>query len=135
MSARVTLHRPFAEQHALNRQAVARLWANPRHAAAPELIETDRDGNPIMSPPPDLEHDIRKNRIAKALERLLPGGEAFVETAVSTLEGANVPDACWFGAERRRELLNTPRGERLSPVAPGVCVEVRSPDNSPSDID
>lgn len=135
MSAPATLHRPFAEQHALNRQAVARLWANPRHAGAREIVETDRDGNPIMSPPADLDHDIRKNRIAKALERLLPGGEAFVETAVSTLEGAKVPDACWFGTERRRELLSTPRGERLSPVAPEICVEVRSPDNSSSDID
>jgi hypothetical protein len=35
MSTPVTLRRPFAEQHALNRQAVARLWANPRYAAAP----------------------------------------------------------------------------------------------------
>jgi hypothetical protein len=109
MSAPIPLRRPFTEQHALNRQAVGRLWANPRHAGAPELIETDRDGNPIMSRPPDLDHDLRKNRIAKALERLLPGGEAFVETAVSTLEGAKVPDAGWFGAERRRDLLSTPR--------------------------
>jgi Uma2 family endonuclease len=135
MSAPATIRRPFAEQHALNREAVARLWADPRLSEALENVETDRDGNPIMSPPPDLDHDIRKNRIAKALERLLPGGEAFVETAVSTFEGAKVPDACWFGAERRRELLSNPRGERLSPVAPDVCVEVRSPENSQLDID
>ena len=76
MSAPLTVHRPFAEQHALNRQAVARLWANPRHAGALEIIETDRDGNPIMSPPPEAVAD-------------------------------------------RRE----------------ICVEVRSPDHSPSDID
>jgi Uma2 family endonuclease len=135
MSAPATIQRPFAEQHAINRQAVARLWADPRFSETLEIIETDRDGNPIMSPPPDLDHDIRKNRIAKALERLLPGGEAFVETAVSTFEGAKVPDACWFGAERRRELLSIPGGERLSPVAPEVCVEVQSPANSRSDID
>ena len=38
-------------------------------------------------------------------------------------------------AERRRERLSAPRGERLSPVAPEVCVEFRSPQNSQSDID
>lgn len=135
MSAPATIRRHFAEQHALNRDAVARLWADPRFSDALETIETDRDGNPIMSPPPDLDHDIRKNRIAKALERLLPGGEAFVETAVSTFEGAKVPDACWFGAERRQELLSLRQVERLSPIAPDVCVEVQSPQNSRSDIE
>ncbi|MBV8900934.1 MAG: Uma2 family endonuclease [Verrucomicrobia bacterium] len=135
MSAPATTRRPFAEQHALNRRAVARLWVALRFSGALEIIETDRDGNPVMSPPPDLDHDIRKDRIAKALQRLLPEGEAFVETAVSTFEGAKVPDACWIRAERREQLLSVPRGERLSPIAPEVCVEVLSPDNSRSGID
>src|SRR5947209_19772681 len=92
MSAPTLTDRSVAEQHALNCQAVARLWADPRYSEAAETVETDRDGNPIMSPPPDWYHDVRKNRIAKTLERLLPEGEAFVETAVSTSQGAKVPD-------------------------------------------
>jgi Uma2 family endonuclease len=129
------IHRTFAEQHALNRQAVARLWADPRFSEAFETIETDRDGNPLMSPPPDWRHDVRKNRIGKILERLLPGGEAFIETAVSTFEGAKVPDTSWFSAERLQQRFSIPPDETLPPVAPDVCVEVLSPDNSRAKID
>jgi Uma2 family endonuclease len=129
------VHRTFAEQHAFNCQAVAQLWTEPRYAEAPEVIETDRDGNPIMSPPPEWCHDLRKNRIAKLLERLMAEGEAFVETAVSTFQGAKVPDASWFGHQRLQERLNASPEEAIPAVAPEVCVEVRSPGNTETEIE
>jgi Uma2 family endonuclease len=127
MSAPVTTERSFAEQHAINCQAVERLWADPRYAQTDQTIETDRDGNPLMSPPPEWHHDIRKNRITVLLARLMPEGEALVETAVSTHAGAKVPDASWFSEERLRQRFEAAVDDRLTKVAPDLCVEVLSP--------
>jgi hypothetical protein len=50
--ATTTVPRSFAEQHALNRRAWERLVNDPALQEILEKVETDRDGNPIMSPPP-----------------------------------------------------------------------------------
>ena len=67
-----TLYRTFAEQHALNRQVWDRLADDPSLNDALERIETDRDGNLIMSPPPRMPHRIRQDRM-----RLSGEGELF----------------------------------------------------------
>ena len=61
------LHYPFAKQHALKRQA-GRGSGQPQPWRAPEIIETDADGPPLIRFPPDLDHNTRKTRIAKAPE-------------------------------------------------------------------
>ena len=48
--------RPFVEQHALNRQVWERLVNDPALAETIEKVETDRDGNLIMSAPPGIPH-------------------------------------------------------------------------------
>src|SRR5690348_3624010 len=91
--------RSFAEQHAFNREVLERLWQDPALREAVEKIETDRDGNLIMSPP-RRRHAHRTNRIAKLLDRLLPEGVSLVDITVSTLEGLKVPDVAWYSRTR-----------------------------------
>jgi len=124
-----TVQRPFAEQHALNRRAWERLVNDPGLQDVLERIETDRDGNPLMSPPPKKPHARRANRIAKLLDRLLPGGGSQVDDTVSTPEGVKVPDVCWYGAGRA-EAADADEDDVLSQVVPDLCVEVLSPGNS-----
>lgn len=121
--------RTFAEQHALNRQVWEQLVNDPALAEAIEKVETDRDGNLIMSPPPKKPHPRRANRIAKLLDQLLPAGFWQVDDTVSTPEGVKVPDVSWYGRERAAA-SDAEKDEILSTVAPDLCVEVLSPSNT-----
>lgn len=133
MGAR-TIQRSFAEQHALNRQAWERLVDDPALQDALERMETDRDGNLLMSPPPKKPHARRANRIAQLLNRLLkPEGGAQVDETVSTLEGVKVPDVAWYSAARA-EASDADEDDLLSVVAPDLCVEVLSPGNTAREI-
>ena len=124
MSAPVTTERAFAEQHAFNCQVWERIVDNPRWEDTLEKIETDRDGNLIMSPPPAPPHRLRQDRINQLLKRLLPEGGSFVEGAVSTPEGTKVADVVWYRPELARAFET---GEAILPeFAPDLCVEVRS---------
>jgi Uma2 family endonuclease len=119
-----TLPRTLAEQHALNRQVWERIVDDPRWEDTLEKVETDRDGNLIMSPPPRTSHRLRQDHINLLLKRLLPQGGSFVEGAVSTTEGTKVADVVWYRSEQARffEANDTV----LPDFAPDICVEVRS---------
>jgi Uma2 family endonuclease len=133
MSA-TTVQRSFAEQHALNRQVWERLVDDPTLNDVLEKIETDRDGDLLMSPPPKKPHARRANRIAQLLNQLLkPTGGAQVDETVSTLEGVKVPDVAWYSAARA-EASDADEDDLLSVVAPDVCVEVLSPGNTVREI-
>ena len=54
---------PFVEQHALNRQVWERFVNDPALAEVIEKVETDREGNLIMSPPPGMPHRLRQDHI------------------------------------------------------------------------
>ncbi|MBV9998721.1 MAG: Uma2 family endonuclease [Verrucomicrobia bacterium] len=127
-----TLRRTFPEQHAVNRQVWERLIDDPSLNDVLEKIETDRDGNLIMSPPPRTPHRIRQHHINQLLERQLPEGGSFTEGAVSTPEGVKVADAVWYRAENARTLETA--DVSLPEFAPDICVEVRSKRNSKRDI-
>jgi hypothetical protein len=77
MSATAT-QRPFAAQHAFNRQVWARLIHDPTLADVLEKLETDRDGNLLMSPPPKKPHLLRQERVNQLLKRHLPEGGSLV---------------------------------------------------------
>ncbi|MBV9491280.1 MAG: Uma2 family endonuclease [Verrucomicrobia bacterium] len=125
--------RPFEEQHAFNRQVWEHLVNDPAFAETIEKVETDRDGNLIMSPPPKRPRSRRANRIAKLLDRLLPAGFWQVDDTVSTPEGVKVPDVSWYG-QQRAAASDADQDEILSTVAPDVCVEVVSPSNSAREL-
>jgi Uma2 family endonuclease len=128
MSAGTTASRPFAEQHALNRQVWEGVVDDPRWNDILEKIETDRDGNLIMSPPPRTPHRVRQQRISALLNRLLPEGISFTEGAVSTGEGVKVADAVWYPAPLARRLED--EDVALPDFPPALCVEVQSPRDS-----
>src|SRR4051812_24822171 len=98
------VQRTFAEQHAFNRHVWERLVDDPRWNDVLEKMETDRDGNLIMSPPPRTPHRIRQDHINQLLKRQLPKGGSFTEGAVSTPEGVKVADVVWYRAENARVL-------------------------------
>jgi len=66
-------------------------------------IETDADGNVLMSPRPPKPHNFKATKIAvKLVERL--GGEASVEPQIITSDGVKVPDVCWLHPDRSVEV-------------------------------
>ncbi len=127
------LQRTVAEQHAFNGQVWDRLVDDPALDDVLERVETDRDGNVIMSPPPSLPQRVRQDRINQLLKRHLREGESFVEGAVSTPEGVKVADLVWYRAESARALEGA--DVSLAEFAPDICVEVRSKGNRPREVE
>ena len=95
----------------------------------PYKIETNENGQVIMSPTVFL-HGIYQSRVAKILEQLLPNGITSTETAIETSKGTKVPDVAWFDFvffEQYRDVADLP-------VAPPICVEIISKNNSMREI-
>ena len=93
-------------------------------------IETDGNGELLMSPRPPKPHNFKATKIATMLvERL--GGEAAIEPQIITSEGIKVPDACWLHPDRYEEASDP------DPfiIAPEICVEVLSPSNTPDELE
>ena len=95
-----------------------------------ERVETDAYGNILMSPLPDGDHQKRSMRIAFLFEALLPGNGAVIDRPVLTDAGIKVPDVIWLNPSRAQEISGT---KPIAP-APDICVEVRSPGNSPQEL-
>jgi hypothetical protein len=60
---------------------------DPELAEVDWRVESDKDGNLIVSPAPTRRHRHRQSRILTLLTRLLPAGVALAEYSVSTPEG------------------------------------------------
>ena len=118
-------------QAARNRRVWARLLADPRYAGIPGRVETDREGQVVMSPPPSHRHSRRQFRIGSLLEALMPDGFVLTECAVSTREGVKATDVAWFNPARKAEA----EGIELPERAPDICVEVLSPSNAAGSIE
>ena len=103
---------------------------DPNLQDLPYKIETNDRGQIVMSPT-YAWHGKFAFRIAQRLEELLPGGESSVETAIRTAKGTKVADAIWCTAERWSQIKDA----YDVPVAPEICVEVRSPTNTDAEID
>lgn len=118
------------EQHAFNLAVWARVVADPWLQSLPYRIETDRFGHIIMSVPPAPEHGESQFDIGVHLHRLLPKGRVITECPVSTRKGTRHADVAWSTRERRR----AQRGQACLTLAPEICVEVFSPDNSRAEM-
>ena len=93
-------------------------------------IETDGNGEILMSPRPPKSHNFKATKIATMLvERL--GGEAAIEPQIITNQGVKVPDVCWLHPDRYAEASDP------DPfiLAPEICVEVLSPGNTPNELE
>jgi Uma2 family endonuclease len=104
--------------------------SDPNLQDLPYKIETNDRGQIVMSPT-YAWHGKYAFRIAQRLEELLPEGEASVETAIQTAKGTKVADAIWCTAKRWDRIKDA----YDVPVAPQICVEVRSPTNTDAEID
>jgi Uma2 family endonuclease len=94
----------------------------------PYKIELDRYGNIIMSPA-NNRHGRLQLLIGSFLERTL-GGEALCECSINTSEGVKVADVAWCTLD----FLAQHHYQTPYPVAPEICVEIRSPSNSHEEI-
>jgi Uma2 family endonuclease len=91
----------------------------------PYKIELDQWGRIVMSPA-NNRHARRQVCIAAWLELHLKDGETMTECSVDTPMGTKVPDVAWASdGFIRKHAYDTPY-----PVAPEICVEIKSPSNS-----
>lgn len=110
-----------------------RIVDDPQWNDVLEKIETDRDGNLIMSPRPRTRHRIRQDRINLPLKQLLPEGGSFTEGVASTGQGVKVADMVWYPADHAQQIEDN--DVSLPDFAPDICVEVQSPKNSKPSIE
>jgi Uma2 family endonuclease len=103
---------------------------DPNLQDLPYKIETNDRGQIVMSPT-HAWHGRFAYRIAQKLEEQLPDGVSSVEMAIRTTKGTKVADAVWCTAARWDEIKDA----YDVPVAPQICVEVRSPTNTDAEID
>lgn len=98
---------------------------DPLLAELPYRVEINRRGNIELSPHSRF-HSKYQKAIEKLLDRLMTGGEAFIEYAIQAKNSTPVADVIWTSHERDA----AEKGEFACEVAPEICVEVRSPSNS-----
>ena len=108
------------------------ICADPALANLPYRIETDKWGNIVMSPPPGGYHSFRQSRLIVLLDRLMTGGYGLSECPVQTAGGVKAMDSAWMSQERFERLER--RESSVHQIAPEICVEVRSPRNTFSEI-
>jgi Uma2 family endonuclease len=104
------------------------ILSDPQFSDCHQRIETDADGNIIMSPRPESEHDEAAFLIRQALAYLL-AGKSFGELEVLTDQGIKIPDVLWLNPNRSSGHIQKP----ITP-APDICVEVCSPTNKIEDL-
>jgi Uma2 family endonuclease len=124
--------RSRAEQHAFNERRWGEIMAESVIDGSISKIETDREGNAIMSPSPGKDHGDRQAEIVHQLKLLLPKGGVLTECGVSTQEGNKTPDISWISIHHPQ--FRQPDVKVLTP-APELCVEVLSPSNSAEEIE
>jgi Uma2 family endonuclease len=123
--------RSWRDQAAFNSRVWSRLVSDPTYASIPDRVETDRDGQVVISPPPSHRHSRRQAKIATLLEKFLSAGFVLTECAVSTTDGVKAADVAWFNPVR----IDDAETEELPGRAPDLCVEVASRSNSGVEID
>jgi Uma2 family endonuclease len=123
--------RSRTEQHAFNERRWKEILSESLDGSISK-IETDREGNVIMSPSAGKDHGDRQAEIVHQLKLLLPKGGVLTECGVSTQEGNKTPDISWISVHHLQ--FRQPDVKVLNP-APEICVEVLSPSNSAEEIE
>jgi Uma2 family endonuclease len=124
------LHLPnHDEALAFNRQRWAEVHADATLVNSTNRIETNAWGQIIMTPPPGGPHCRLQFKIARELDRQL-GGEAFTECPIMTADGVKAADAAWYSRERYQQVA----GQLAFEIAPEICVEVLSPQNTQAEM-
>ena len=107
------------------------LVTRPEFQSLPYKVETNSDGQIIMSPHLN-SHSAFQRAIERHLESCMSrSGVALQEFAIRTKDGVKVPDVVWLTPEE----LAAARDVSITSKAPQICVEVRSKGNSAREID
>ena len=117
------------EQIAFNRKRWEEICRDPRLVDLPGKVESNAFGNVIMMPPAAGDHSHRTLKIQVALHSRI-GGLALPECPISTIDGVRAADVGWYSDERFERV----RGQIAFEIAPEICVEVVSPDNTPAEM-
>jgi len=118
------------DQTAFNLKRWDEVLAEPHYAKLDGTFETDRFGHVLHMPPPSFQHGRLQRHLATTLERLMSGGETVTECPVSTPDGVKGIDVVWL---TDRQLAKAGNHSCL-PFAPSICVEIKSPGNTPAEL-
>ncbi len=95
----------------------------------PFKIELDERGKTVMSPV-SVWHSAYQGEISWLLRSMGTNGRTLPECAIATRKGTKVADTAWASMERFRIIFR----EIQCHVAPEICVEVKSPANTDTEI-
>ena len=96
----------------------------------PYKIELNKAGKIIMSPTRN-RHGYFAGKIARLLAKLMKDGEILVELGIDTEDSTKVADVAWASPK----LFSIIKDEASCSIAPEICVEVRSPFNSDTEME
>ena len=103
---------------------------DPNLRNLPYKIESNERGQLIMSPT-RVVHGFFQSEIGSLLRDLTEQGKVISECAIQTAKGTKVADVAWC-SPRCWEIIKTVYD---TPIAPEICVEVRSPSNSDEEME
>ena len=95
----------------------------------PYKVELNKHGQILMSPASN-RHGILQNKTAREIEKVKTRGTVIIECSILTSEGVRVADVAWASDEFMAEFGET----TPYPKAPEICVEIKSPGNSRSEM-
>ncbi len=97
----------------------------------PYKIELNEWGKIVMSPV-SIKHILYQEKIAEWLRKLLKQGKALQEfpVQITDTQSVKVADVVWIS----EEILNQVSDQFASPIAPEICIEVISPDNTQTEM-
>lgn len=118
------------DQIAFHRERWAALSHDPGLSQMVGRIETNSLGEILMSPPASGKQGRRHAEIDYLLKYDL-GGVTIVESPIITCDGVRVADLGWFSRERFADVAE----DDVFSLAPEICLEVLSPDNTRREMD
>lgn len=103
---------------------------NPFFRDAPYKVELNKFGQILMSPASNW-HGIVQFNVGNKIKELKKSGVIIIECSILTSEGVRVADVAWASDEFYIEFGD----ETPFPKAPEICVEIKSPANSKSEME
>ena len=97
----------------------------------PYKIELNEHGQILMTPHWPLHSELQ-SVLQEELNQRMKGGRAVPEYAIRTAAGVRVADVVWRSAARWNEIQAA--GKVPAPVAPEICIEVRSRSNTDAEM-
>ena len=117
------------EQIKRNRVCWAKVLADGDLVKLSYRVETNGEGQIIMTPPASGGHSNSQGEIAFQIRQML-GGRTLPECPVSTADGVKVADVGWYSDGR----FGMVREQQAFEIAPEICVEVLSPSNTTEEM-